>query len=313
LTTLLLDDSPLKATLQPYNHVCIHEYDSSLRANDLQIFERRLKADREGKALQISREKIKRKRERQKKWEEERIGELLNGEDIRELLNGDIGGKRKKKRKEKISEEQLAGYPGQLDITESLSTPQSPHPEADNGRVLDPRDRDPGDAADDSARPSTKRKRHDEVQDAALENPLEDTEPVEHADSPSEPKSPQLQSDNKQKFDQTLLAVIGVLNALKSESNVAGWIRSGKLWSSSSSAAVQDEATPDNDSGVRDEHTAKKQKKREASVELETGADDNEGDAALWFTHTPTMEHWAGKGKETLVALGISLNDGVLR
>ncbi|KAF8585235.1 hypothetical protein K439DRAFT_1070149 [Ramaria rubella] len=36
-TTLLLDDSPLKAHLQPWNHVCLKEYDSTARAADMQI------------------------------------------------------------------------------------------------------------------------------------------------------------------------------------------------------------------------------------------------------------------------------------
>src|SRR5882762_4752740 len=38
LTTILLDDSPLKAHLQPYNHVCIREYVASLRGKDLEVF-----------------------------------------------------------------------------------------------------------------------------------------------------------------------------------------------------------------------------------------------------------------------------------
>ena len=36
-TTLLLDDSPLKAQLQPWNHVCIREYNGELRRGDLEV------------------------------------------------------------------------------------------------------------------------------------------------------------------------------------------------------------------------------------------------------------------------------------
>jgi hypothetical protein len=36
-TTLLLDDSPLKATLQPFNLLCIREYDRATRARDLRV------------------------------------------------------------------------------------------------------------------------------------------------------------------------------------------------------------------------------------------------------------------------------------
>ena len=37
-TTVLLDDSPHKAVLQPYSHVCIPEYDSARRHHDLRSF-----------------------------------------------------------------------------------------------------------------------------------------------------------------------------------------------------------------------------------------------------------------------------------
>jgi hypothetical protein len=38
-TTLLLDDSPLKDHLQPWNHLCIRKYDASLRSADLALYE----------------------------------------------------------------------------------------------------------------------------------------------------------------------------------------------------------------------------------------------------------------------------------
>ncbi|KAG5220424.1 phosphatase protein [Salix suchowensis] len=36
-STLLLDDSPLKAWLQPWNHLCVKEYTSEMRLADLQV------------------------------------------------------------------------------------------------------------------------------------------------------------------------------------------------------------------------------------------------------------------------------------
>jgi hypothetical protein len=307
LTTLLLDDSPLKATLQPYNHVCIHEYDSSLRVNDLQILQQRLQARREGKAAQMIREKMKREEERQKKWEEGKGMDEAGGKG--ESQDGGKEGKKKKKRKAKMSGQLIEDpeFDGRRDTTEPLGEQQIPLPEADNAQVLDRGD----DAANGNAKPSSKRKRDDETPGTALSGSLEDTELMENADSPSETKPARFQSDDGGKFDQTLLAVIGVLDALRLESNVAGWIRHGKLWASSSKSSA--EATLGVESSeVRDEHTTKKQKKRGASIELETGA-DGEGEAAMWFTDVPTMEHWAGKGKEALEALGIILNDGVER
>ncbi|KAF4622483.1 hypothetical protein D9613_009089 [Agrocybe pediades] len=37
LTTLLIDDSPVKAALQPYNHLCIPEYVQAMRNHDLKV------------------------------------------------------------------------------------------------------------------------------------------------------------------------------------------------------------------------------------------------------------------------------------
>ena len=35
LTTLLLDDSPRKVRLQPFNHLCVPEYSMKAKANDI--------------------------------------------------------------------------------------------------------------------------------------------------------------------------------------------------------------------------------------------------------------------------------------
>ncbi|KAJ3812612.1 hypothetical protein F5876DRAFT_22638, partial [Lentinula aff. lateritia] len=40
-STLLLDDSPLKARMQPYNHVCVPEYEGKFYARDVRIAEAR--------------------------------------------------------------------------------------------------------------------------------------------------------------------------------------------------------------------------------------------------------------------------------
>lgn len=106
-TTLLLDDSPLKARLQPWNHVCLQEYDAEAREKDARAF----------KAL------------------------------LREQ-DGDTG---KIHPKDVIQSPSLSGIPPRHDST----TPR---------------------------------------------------------------------------LDATLLAVIGVLEGVKYESNVAGWIRAGGLW-----------------------------------------------------------------------------------
>ena len=37
LTTVLMDDSPLKAVLQPWNHLCISEYELERRTLDVRM------------------------------------------------------------------------------------------------------------------------------------------------------------------------------------------------------------------------------------------------------------------------------------
>lgn len=37
LTTILVDDSPLKAKLQPYNHLCVREYAATTRGTDVAV------------------------------------------------------------------------------------------------------------------------------------------------------------------------------------------------------------------------------------------------------------------------------------
>ncbi|KAG5640372.1 hypothetical protein DXG03_008887 [Asterophora parasitica] len=151
-TTLLLDDSPLKAHLQPWNHLCIREYDNTLRAGDLQSLWRE-------KALAA-------------------VGESMN----------DVG-------------EAIAAT-GVVEPT--------PEPEAD---------------PDEALPPSKKRKRLKKKKAAVAFLP-----PV----SPSEFDvaalgHPSAAETYNYPYDPTLLAVIGILEQLKWEDNVAGWMRAGGL------------------------------------------------------------------------------------
>ncbi|KAJ3757911.1 hypothetical protein EV360DRAFT_3097, partial [Lentinula raphanica] len=43
-STILLDDSPLKARMQPHNHICVPEYESKFFARDIEIVETRARA-----------------------------------------------------------------------------------------------------------------------------------------------------------------------------------------------------------------------------------------------------------------------------
>ncbi|KAK7033645.1 hypothetical protein VNI00_012645 [Paramarasmius palmivorus] len=154
-TTVLLDDSPRKARLQPWNHICIQEYDKGLR-----------KAD--------------------------------------------------------------------LDVWESLKVP--------------------------SNKPK-KTKRTKPSTDAAVAE-------VESVATELVPTTP------KGKYEETLLAVIGVLEALKHQSNVAAWIRDGGL--------------------------------------LKTGTDEPLPDSGtMWFNNAEVANRWTEKGRSALNELGIDIESGV--
>lgn len=230
LTTLLLDDSPHKAALQPYNHVCIPEYDSPRRKLDLD-------------ALAVGRLELR---------------------------------------------------------TESRS-------QLDYHRC----------------EPGLRVNRQATWSDAAQV----DTEPL----------------------DTTLLAVVGILDEIKRQSNVAGWIRAGGLWgkgNNSHAAASPSAASPLPSKQTRSSHeqpteSAKRRgKRRQSEVVTTTGfgqtpvavdGDDSAGNDAyttselatattsetklgsssLWFEDPSTVAYWVARGRRALDELGIASEHGV--
>jgi len=171
MTTLLVDDSPLKARLQPYNHLCIPEYSLQLRRKDLYVL----------------------------------ANELASAEGTNQ------DGKRDK----------------------TVPEPRSTMPDVQVGQE------------------TTITARHDE----------------------------------------TLLAVIGVLEELKYQSNVAGWIRTGRIWGplchySLSPAPI--DARP--------------------AVEQQQDTIPTTG---MWFDHQPTLEYWVKRGLTALDSLGIEVVHGI--
>ncbi|KAI0776966.1 hypothetical protein BD413DRAFT_233635 [Trametes elegans] len=166
LTTLLLDDSPRKAELQPYNHVCIPEYTGQRRAEDLDSITK------------------------EKEW-------AVFREARRQL------------------DARLAEGEG------SAAAPED-SPETEAPVLTDGPEAIPGSASSETtlwevAPPvelEKKRKRKERKMRrkhaAALEK------------ASGEPPGVS--------YDETLLAVVGVLDEIKTQANVAAWIRSGGLW-----------------------------------------------------------------------------------
>lgn len=248
LTTLLLDDSSRKAEMQPYNHICVSEYDGPRRIKDIM----RMNYEQQTATRQ----------------QEEALDDPMISEDRSEKGNA-VSSKKKRKRKQKN-----LGEDGELSET---------HP-------------------DD--------------------------------------------------FDPTLLAVIGVLEAIKEQRNVAAWVRSGGLWGPSGPPLADAPPLSDAQEDGKDEGsdgstlsvekkrvggtaaTAKKQRLNEEhptalamSSEQDTVVDGanaettkvlNETDSQapdppMWFENASTMEYWVSCGKRALERLNVPIAHGVDR
>ncbi|KAG1824528.1 uncharacterized protein BJ212DRAFT_1475833 [Suillus subaureus] len=272
MTTLLLDDSPHKARLQPYNHVCIPEYTSSFREKDLRQFQYE-------KSTQVHKPR-----------------------------------KRKRKTNESIT-----------DQTESAEI------------LLPSSDSDPTVIGATSAH----------VEESSIPIP-----PAERAHISSRPSA--------EPYDPTILAVIGILDEIKKQSSVAGWIQSGGLWdivpapeaeresivapSATDASIIEDlqltadsrEAQPLAVKELRaSQRLATKQRKRakqaasspaqtvltahkevtQTENDESTTADDlpgaGVGGVGMWFSDELTLSYWVWRGRRALDNLGIEADHGV--
>lgn len=282
LTTLLLDDSPHKARLQPYNHVCIPEYTSSFRAKDLQQFQHE-------KTTRVPQPK-----------------------------------KRKRKTNEFV--------PDQSQSAEM---------------VLPSSDLDPTTISSTST----------DVEKSSIPVPS-----AERADISSQSCA--------EPYDPTILAVIGVLDEIKNQSSVAGWIRAGGLWDivpvpeaeaegesivippASDANMVEDLQSPTDPQDVQPltkkelraaQKLAAKQRKRAEQAALSagqpvliadkevipTGNDESTmadilvedvpaaapsvsvESVGMWFNDEQTLSYWVRRGRQALDSLGIEADHGV--
>ncbi|KAG2148974.1 hypothetical protein DEU56DRAFT_852034 [Suillus clintonianus] len=286
MTTLLLDDSPHKARLQPYNHVCIPEYSSSFREKDIQQFQR---------------EKIE-------AAEQQQMPKL-----------------KKRRRKRKTDE----SVPDQTNLAEILL---------------------PSSDSDLSVVGSTS---------AHVERSSIPIPPAEEARVSSQ--------SSAEPYDPTILAVIGVLDEIKKQSSVAGWIQSGGLWdivpvlgakrepiataSASGASIVEDLRLPtdpqeapltEKELRVAQRLATKERKRAEQTAPfaaqavlttdkevIQTGNDESTtGDISvedvpaaapsagvesvgMWFNDELTLTYWVWRGRRALDNLGIEADHGV--
>ncbi|TCD71081.1 hypothetical protein EIP91_000173 [Steccherinum ochraceum] len=269
LTTLLLDDSPRKAELQPYNHVCIPEYDGARRGKDLEILQ----------------------------------NEKLVLQSIADRAASDSAGVAQNT--EEIPDTEDA-------VAETLEDDPSPD---EQGK---------------------KRKRKDKKAKKAAAMVATLAESSARGDDP---------------YDQTLLAVVGILDEVKVQGNVAAWIRTGGLWGHPQEAVLTNQDTPasqevsnTNTSGTEDsERDTKRTKGADESLSLRaepTGNDaisttaglpassdpaatvdgeatshsvDAPASTPMWFEDPATVRYWVSRGRKVLEEMGIPILHGIER
>jgi len=134
----------------------------------------------------------------------------------------------------------------------------------------------------------------------------------------------QTESDESESgYDQTLLAIIGILDEIKGQSNVAGWIRAGGIWAAAGGGVDGVDVSMGNDGVVVTPAAAIASSMDLDPADLnmnpnslETTAGEGEGaegeDKKMWFDHEPTFGYWVGRGREAVDELGVEVVHGVV-
>ena len=150
-------------------------------------------------------------------------------------------------------------------------------------------------------------------------------------------------------YDETLLAVIGILDEVRCQSNVASWVKANGLWgphiprslaNPNIDAATQElsgnnreDITTLSDSGSMDSGRRGKGKKKrrdvvptfleaapmEGSEDIgspyaptnETRNHSSTPEVPLWFENPLTVRHWVDRGRIALAAAGIPIEHGL--
>ncbi|PPQ95423.1 hypothetical protein CVT26_008443 [Gymnopilus dilepis] len=199
-STLLVDDSPLKAILQPWNHLCIKEYVQDMRRKDLEVAE--WEWLRRNRILEKLKED-KRRREDAATSSSASSPEAGEGSSVAAPeANNDVG------------DEDVAGEAGEKPEGEEQPYLNS----AERRKLKRQAKKLEGKKAKEDAKLAATSAPTDHALDA--EKPPSTSDEV--IGTPEQPPG---------EYDPTLLAVIGILDHLKHEDNVAGWMRAGGLLS----------------------------------------------------------------------------------
>ena len=145
-------------------------------------------------------------------------------------------------------------------------------------------------------------------------------------------------------YDETLLAIVGILDEVKFQSNVASWVKANELWGPHPPhnpdpltqkrfhKSNEDVATLSDSGSVGSGRLGEGKKKRRdgvANFPEATVIDEPEGvgsfhtptnenqdqanvsEAPLWFANPPTVQHWVNRGRKALETLGIPIEHGL--
>lgn len=233
---MLIDDSPRKAALQPWNHLCIKEYAAEIRSSDLivanwEAARRRLHHARE--TLELERrqmlemkEEAERIRQEDEKLMKDARENPENTKVIREvaMVNGKMVGQEhlvKKVLKEVVMVEgQLVGNDESLGLSAEDTKLSTKNRKRKQKRVA--KKEAMLKANEENSLESAKALRAAEMEEGEIDT-VELTQEHESEEIRLEALAPEM------KYDETILAVIGVLDHIKHESSVAGWMRHGGL------------------------------------------------------------------------------------
>ncbi|KAF7312448.1 FCP1-like proteiny domain-containing protein [Mycena indigotica] len=217
-TTLLVDDSPLKARLQPWNHLCVAEYDAETRKRDrasagLQpdpqsTVEIIAEPDQEQQEPEILAEQVPLQKDRwRKRRKEEQADENGPVSEKTEPDPGFVVPKGMSKRAQRKLRKRLVN---EARTGDSSSPDESGHASNEPSSLSQP---SPPVASPVSTNGKKRKRPSDEEEDSVDEKTREETH------------------DSDEAYDPTLLAVIGVLDHARTIGNIAAWIRGGGLGS----------------------------------------------------------------------------------
>lgn len=154
--------------------------------------------------------------------------------------------------------------------------------------------------------------RNDGARDIAAESsasritPLHNIEALPPRSALAQLPIEQLDPNPSPRYDEVLLAVIGILEHLKEEPDLSGWIRAGGL--SAPNALMAGQVSVEALLDVHRQELYKRSLKNLVS-DLQGGVRQTHI-PHVWFEHDPVIDAWASKGRSALRNMNIALISG---